>query len=253
MKGGFKLGMATLALMVAGVWLYLSVYQQAQPLASSPPSAQVANTSTVITNAPLAPVVKPVEQLAAIKQQLEQLAHCEQYQQCPQGKTDAYEGEYLRLRQMADLLGQLTRMASQQPQGEAVLRQVASDYLAWPDGHVQSAALSLLSALPAQSDSVKVITVALRDCFDAPLMRQAMQELQRYPANDEELQGFFGQILQTGSMYTSQEVAQGLLPFLTADNLGYYRQVLAGLDPRTTKALLLQATLKEFGLQQSQG
>lgn len=251
MKAKIVAAVSVLVVIVAGVASYVLKHEDAPLLAESTPLATTQNTPNVAATT-TANTGEPAQPIAAAQQQLAQLANCEQTQRCPQGK-DAYEGEYERHRQMAALLAQLAKDALQRPSEEDNYRKIASDYLSWPDGHVQSAALSLLSALPTQPANVKLITTALQENFDAPLMRQAMQELQRYPANNNELQTFFGHILQTGAMYASQEVAQGLLPFLTADNVAYYQQILTELDHQSKKAQLLQATLDEFGMQQSQG
>jgi len=186
-------------------------------------------------------------------QQLARLEHCEQYHSCPpDSQTDPYAADYARNQQMQALLGQLTQLAPQ-PENQSALRHVATEYLHWPDGHVQSAALSLISALPPDPSNVPLITQALQQSFDAPLMRQALTELTRYPEQKKELQPFLSQVMQTGSFYAAQEVAQGLLPFVTPETVSSYRTLLSQLDPQTAKAQMLAAMLNEYQMRTSGG
>lgn len=222
---------------------------------------QLFNTESSGVGASAAPVsisqkpsaAAPESKWQTVIQQLARLAHCEQDHSCPpDSKTDPYAADYARHQQMQALLVQLTQTASQ-PTAQPELHRVAAEYLHWPEGHVQSAALTLLSALPAKQSNVPVITQALQQSFDAPLMRQALQELTRYPEQSKELQPFFSQVMQTGSFYAAQEVAQGLLPFITPDTVGNYQAQLNQLDPQSAKAQMLAATLKEYQLRVSGG
>lgn len=195
----------------------------------------------------------PALQMQTVIQQLARLAHCEQDHSCPpESKTDPYAADFARNQQMQALLAQLTQTASQ-PAASSALHRVAIEYLHWPDGHVQSAALTLLSALPPEHGNVAIITQALQQSFDAPLMRQALQELTRYPEQKKELQPFLSQVMQTGSFYAAQEVAKRLLPFMTPETVASYQTLLSQLDPQSTKAQMLAATLKEYQLRASGG
>lgn len=231
----------------AGLWmLHPNQSQHTEPTQASAAVAPVPMSKTPSSGT-------PASSWQTVIQQLSRLAHCEQDQSCPpDSKTDPYAADYARNQHMQTLLGQLTQ-AALQPTVQPTLRHVAVEYLQWPDGHVQSAALTLLSTLPAEQGNVPVITQALQQSFDAPLMRQALQELARYPDQKKELQPFFSQVMQTGSFYAAQEVAQGLQPFLSPDTLGSYQTLLSQLDPQSAKAQMLAATLKEYELRASGG
>jgi len=231
----------------AGLW----VMRPNQPQRTEPSHLGTSATPAPMSKTSLSDA--PASQWQTVIQQLSRLAHCEQDHSCPpDSKTDPYAADYARNQQIKALLGQLTKTASQ-PAAHLELHRVAVEYLNWPDGHVQSAALTLLSALPTEHDNVPIITQALQQSFDAPLMRQALQELTRYPEQKKELQPFLSQVMQTGSFYAAQEVAQGLLPFLTPDTVGSYQTLLSQLDPQSTKAQMLAATLKEYQLRASGG
>lgn len=186
-----------------------------------------------------------------LRRQLDALAQCDQTQSCPVDHRDPYASEYRRAQAMAALLDQLRQNAA--TADPTTLRDTAWTYLNWPDGHVQSAALALLSALPPVPENVPALTQALQDSFDAPLMRQALAELARYPAQADALTPFFMEMLRTGSLFAGQEVAKGLLPFLTPGNVASYQQLLPTLDPQSAKARDLKAVLAEYGRQQEHG
>lgn len=198
---------------------------------------------------------------ASLGQQLDALARCEQTQSCPVDNHDPYAAEYRRHQAMAALLDQLragTDLNDANPNavnknGADHLRQLAWQYLGWPDGHVQSAALRLLSALPPVPENVHTLTGALKSSFDAPLMRQALAELGRYPEQADAMAPFFIDMLSTGSLFAGQEVARGLLPFLTPANVGQYQALLARLEPQSAKARDLKAVLAEFEQRQANG
>lgn len=231
----------------AGLW----ILHPNQPQRTESP--RVGASAAAVPQSQMSSSFVPTSKWRTVIQQLAQLAHCEQNNSCPpDSKTDPYAADYARNQQMQALLGQLTQTASQ-PAGQPELHRVAAEYLQWSDGHVQSAALALLSALPADPRNVPVITQALQQSFDAPLMRQALQELTRYPEQKSELQPFFSQVLQTGSFYAAQEVAQGLLPFITPETVVSYKALLTQLDPQSAKAQMLAATLKEYQLRVSGG
>jgi len=225
----------------AGLWI---LHPNQPVLTASDPPVMASSVSLPLSQTPS--LHDAVSTWRMVIQQLAQLAHCEQDHRCPvDSKTDPYAADYARNQQLQALLVQLTQIASQ-PSAQQELHRVAAEYLRWPDGHVQSAALTLISALPAEPSNVPIITNALRQSFDAPLMRQALQELTRYPEQKNELQPFLSQVMQTGSFYAAQEVAKGLLPFMTPDTLGSYQTLLSQLDPQSSKALMLAATIQEY-------
>lgn len=240
------LGLVAAGAALAGWWLEPPATDAAHPGPTAPamPAAQMTATGGPATAAPLA--------TTALRRQLDALAQCEQTQSCPVDNRDPYASDYRRGQQMAALLDQLRAQAGAGADADA-LRQTAWAYLSWPDGHVQSAALALLSALPPAPANVPALTAALQDSFDAPLMRQALAEFSRYPEQAEALTPFFTELLRTGSLFAGQEVAKGLLPFLTAGNVGRYHALLAELDPQSGKARDLKAVLAEFGQRQRGG
>lgn len=193
---------------------------------------------------------------ASLSQQLDALARCEQTQTCPVDNHDPYASEYHRHQAMAALLNQLQAGAGADAANQRdadSLRSLAWQYLSWPDGHVQSAALSLLSTLPPVPENVPSLTTALTNSFDAPLMRQALAELGRYPEQTDVMTPFFINIMSTGSLFAGQEVARGLLPFLTPANVGHYQALQGRLEPQSAKARDLKAVLAEFERRQTNG
>lgn len=231
---------------LAGWWL--------SPDAPLPRSGTVA-PAPLVASAAAAALVTTATSPVGLGQQLDALARCEQTQSCPADNHDPYAAEHRRHQAMAALLDRLrTSAGSGAGQNNAdYLRPLAWQYLSWPDGHVQSAALRLLSTLPPVPENVPALTTALTDSFDAPLMRQALAELGRYPEQADAMMPFFIDMMSTGSLFAGQEIARGLLPFLTPANAGHYQALQGRLDPQSAKARDLKAVLAEFERRQANG
>jgi len=231
---------------LAGWWL--SPEAPAHPDAASP--------APLATPGAAAALVTTDTSAVSLGQQLDALAHCEQTQSCPVDNHDPYAAEYRRHQAMAALLDQLRASVGTHDATTSDadrLRPLAWQYLSWPDGHVQSAALSLLSRLPPVPENVPALTAALTNSFDAPLMRQALAELVRYPEQADAMAPFFIDMMSTGSLFAGQEVARGMLPFLTPANVGQYQALQDRLEPQSAKARDLKAVLAEFERRQANG
>ena len=131
---------------------------------------------------------------------------------------------------------------------EKALSQAAIESIANPDGHVQQAALEILSNLPASQIHYNSILEILSASYNAKIIKQIMQEAQRY--ENENTSGNIDQIfiqqLKTGAPYASQEVAKNLLPFFNEYNIRSYKQTLNKLPTKTKKAQILKANIEEY-------
>ena len=122
---------------------------------------------------------------------------------------------------------------------------VTQEFLQFSDGHVQSAALDLMHAQAPNTESARVLIEALESSYDGKLMRQAMQELQRYPELDEQITALFTKHLQTGAFNLAQELAKNIGAFINANNLNYYKNLAGTLPPRSAKAKYLKTAILE--------
>ena len=248
--------MLPVVLVLAGLLPVLSLWMEKGETSHEKPTLQSrlapgqapappANPDSRFGPAPGGSPIQTLRMLAALET-------CEGKAACPEAGSDPYAAEYERNRKMAALLRSLTKETGETPEAREALRKVAAKYLSWPDGHVQSAALDILSGLPPNPENVRIIVMALDQTFDAPLMRQAMDELGRYPDREAQMRPFLSDLLLRGSIPVSQEVARDLLPLLNDQNATDYAELQASLDPESAKAEILAGVLKEFHMR-SQG
>ena len=138
---------------------------------------------------------------------------------------------------------------------EKVLSQAALESIANPDGHVQQAALEVLSELPTSQSHYNSMLETLAASYNAKIIKLIMLEAQRYKTEYalERLDQIYIQQLKTGAPYASQEVAKNLLPFFNEYNIGSYKQTLNELPAKTKKAQLLKANIEEYERMQASG
>ena len=138
---------------------------------------------------------------------------------------------------------------------EKVLSQAALESLANPDGHVQQAALEVLSELPPSQSHYNSMLETLAASYNAKIIKLIMLEAQRYKAENASGKSdqIFIQQLKTGAPYASQEVAKNLLPFFNEYNIGSYKQTLKKLSAKTKKAQILKANIEEYERMQAGG
>lgn len=189
-----------------------------------------------------------------INQELDKLGLCPEAIDCPKKEPDDPRGASIELgQQIANLLNDYLALLNKHQVFDDDSRNLTLKYLVHPDGHVQEQAINLLSAHPVDNESGMVLINALKDGYDAPVMRQAMHELQRYQGLNAEIDALFQSGMLTGSFYVAREIAKNILPFLNADNIEGYRQLLTSLPPRSKRARYLKANIKEFDLRNTQG
>ena len=196
------------------------------------------------------------EQLAKrekIAQTLRELANCQETKTCPVDDSDPRASSYLLGQQLKEQLNDYAKLHADNKYYDEVTAQLTQEFLDYPDGHVQEAAIDLMSAQPANENNALTLITALGDGYDAKIMNQAMGELQRYPQLSEQSQQLFMDTLKTGAFYPAQEVAKNILPFLNANNIDSYKEVLASLSPKSAKARYLNAAIIEAQLRQSGG
>lgn len=148
----------------------------------------------------------------------------------------------------------LLEAMEESPTPDPAVAQSVRQFMQYPDGHVQSSALAVLSALPADPATLDAVLTGLSQSnYDAPLFQQAMAELGRYPESQEKIDTLLGETLKTGDIQVAQTVATQLLPMLSTTNLDFYRTILTELPPRTEKATLLANTIAEYERRQTGG
>jgi hypothetical protein len=143
-------------------------------------------------------------------------------------------------------------------QGEAKgieISKIARDFLKNPDGHVQEAALDLLSTQPIYPENLEAILNQVVRASDPELIPQAMLELERYdnPQDQARIHEVFAETLQTGAPFVALVISEHLGDFITAQSYWFYGEILKKLDERTLIHQHLLSTLKEFVRKSSAG
>jgi hypothetical protein len=187
---------------------------------------------------------------------LQALAKCEQQpQQCGLDDSDPRAAHFDLGQRLAKELGNLAALARIGALGDVDGGSIARRNLQYEDGHVQEAALSLISTLPPDPANVDAILAALQRGHDAGIYGQAMQELLRYPdeAARSRVENTLIETMQTGGHFAGQTVAQEILPFLNNGNLARFQELAEQLPPGSAKRKLLEGTLVEFEQRQRGG
>lgn len=169
--------------------------------------------------------------------------------------NDPRMADYLAGQIMAEALREISAVLQNGLPLETGASVAALDALAFPDGHVQAAAIDLLSTLPAQSQNVFPLLEVIEDNHDAKVVATAMMELQRYRAlgYQQAFDEVFSAAMIKGSPYVSEKVAESLLPFLSEENIDHYLGFLPELPLRSRTRESLNVVLEEYTLMQTGG
>lgn len=214
----------------------------AAPVAALPPPAGAAAEA-------VAPVAVAALGQATPAQALRTLTRCHAADTC---RLTRGEGLDEHFEVVGLLVQQLERLAAQGSQAEQAAW--ARELLAFPDGHVQAAALALAARLPPSTDTVAAAVAALARSYDAVLLAKAYPVLQQWQQLG--LSGgyddMFVSLVHTGGWQAAQSVAENVRPFLNAGNVGRFEQVARQLPPGARQQALARA-LRDFQLQQQGG
>ncbi len=135
------------------------------------------------------------------------------------------------------------------------ISKIARDFLKNPDGHVQEAALDLISSQPTYPENLEAILNEVVRASDPELIPQAMLELERYddPRDQARIHEVFAEALQTGPPFVAVVIAEHLGDFITAQSFWFYSEILKKIDQQTLIHQHLLSTLKEFARKSSAG
>ena len=218
------------------------------PASASPLAGQAAAPASAAssTGAPLAPAA-----LAAVPpgQALRALLQCHAANSC---RVTSHEGLDEHFEVVAAVLQQFERLQAQgNPAEQAAL---ARELLAFPDGHVQAAALALAAKLPPSAETTAAAVNALGKSYDAVLLAKAYPVLRQWQqlgltaGYDDMLVG----LVHTGGWQAAQSVAENVGPFLNAGNIARFEQAARQLQPGARQQALLRS-LRDYRLQQTGG
>ena len=254
------LALAAAAAVVTGLWW--TQRGEAVPVAatagpSSPaalPQAPPASTSLPAGPLPAATAAVGPAAVASLSsappaQALRTLIRCHAADSCRLTRGEGMDEHFEVVRL---LLEQLDRLATHgSPADQAAW---ARELLAFPDGHVQAAALALAARLPPSAETAAVAVAALSRTYDAVLLAKAYPVLQQWQqlGLSSGYDDMFVGLVHTGGWQAAQSVAENVGPFLNAGNLGRFEQVARQLQPGARQQALLRS-LRDYQLQHAGG
>jgi hypothetical protein len=180
---------------------------------------------------------------------LRSLARCHAANTCRVTSQEGLDGHF---EIVAAVRQQLDRLVAQGSPAEQAAW--ARELLAFPDGHVQAAALALAARLPPSADTVSAAVSALGKTYDAVLLSQAYPVLRQWQqlGLSAGYDDMFVGLVHTGGWQAAQSVAENIGPFLNAGNLARFEQVARELQPGVRQQSL-QRALRDYRLQQQGG
>jgi hypothetical protein len=187
---------------------------------------------------------------------LKQLLECSRGSNCPDLEDSDPRAAFFDLgRRIKNQLGELNNLYLENKISDDQLREIASDYMQYQDGHVQEKVLSILSTLEPTAETLNTILSSVKTGYDKKIIKMVMVEFLRYPDSQSRsnINVFLVETLTSGSHYVAQSVAQNIIPLLTTDNISIFEETLTSLPPNTKKYKLLKGSIEEFRLMQSNG
>ena len=196
----------------------------------------------------------PPEAAAALAAQppaqaLRALVQCHAANSCRVRSQEGLDGHF---EVVAAVLQQLERLAAQGSPAEQAAW--ARELLAFPDGHVQAAALALAARLPPSAETTAAAVAALGRTYDAVLLGKAYPVLQQWQqlGLTSGYDDMFIGLVHTGGWQAAQSVAEHIGPFLNDGNVARFEQVARQLPPGARQQALLRS-LRDHQLQRQGG
>ena len=258
MKAAFALAAA--AALATGLWW--AVRDQPRAVAAAPaagaapphlaastpragPPAQGASAAA----APAESASGPAQAAAPPAQALRALVQCHAANTC---RVSSREGLDEHFEVVGAVLQQLERLTAEGSPAEQAAW--ARELLAFPDGHVQAAALALAAKLPPSAETAAATVKALGQTYDAVLLAKAYPVLQQWQqlGLSAGYDDMFAGLVHTGGWQAAQSVAEHIGPFLNAGNVGRFEQVARQLQPGARQQALLRS-LRDYELQRRGG
>lgn len=182
-------------------------------------------------------------------QALRALVQCHAANSCRVSSQQGLDGHF---EVVGAVLQQFERLAAQGSPAEQAAW--ARELLAFPDGHVQAAALALAARLPPSAETTAAAVGALAKTYDAVLLAKAYPVLLQWQqlglsAGYDEM--FLG-LVHTGGWQAAQSVAEHIGPFLNDGNVARFEQVARQLPPGARQQALLRS-LRDHQLQRQGG
>ncbi|KQV50705.1 hypothetical protein ASC95_15250 [Pelomonas sp. Root1217] len=219
------------------------------PAASVPPGALLSPALSPAATATVEPAGVAALTTAPPAQALRTLVRCHATDSCRLTRGEGMDEHFEVVRL---LLEQLDRLATHGSPAEQAAW--SRELLAFPDGHVQAAALALAARLPPSAETAAAAVSALSRSYDAVLLAKAYPVLQQWQqlGLSSGYDDMFVGLVHTGGWQAAQSVAENVGPFLNAGNVGRFEQVARQLPPGARQQALLRS-LRDYQLQHAGG
>ena len=174
---------------------------------------------------------------------------------CGLEKTDARSSYFNLGQKIRQKLLQIQALVQIDEVAEPKISEMAREFIENSDGHVQEAAMDLMSTQSPSPENLKAILEHVIKGNDAELIHQALLELRRYPSpEDQELiRQTLAQVLLTGAPFVAKAVAEKAELFINDHNLEFFEHLTGQIDPKSWVAINLQSSLREFRRKSSAG
>ena len=186
--------------------------------------------------------------------ELKELNKC-YLQDCGFEKTDP-RTEYFTLGQkIRQKLLQLQALVQMDEIVDPKVSQMAREFVENSDGHVQEAALDLISTQEPAPENLKAILDHIIKGNDSELIQQALLELRRYPSpeDQETIRQTLAQVILTGAPFVAQAVAEKSELFINSQNIEFFENLTKKIDPQSIVGVSLQSSLREYRRKSSAG
>lgn len=190
-----------------------------------------------------------------VQDKLDTLLACASSEQCNYPQTDPKSYHYAVSAAMIELLNQAEQEVAKGRLTEDDLREFAHRLTRVREGHVQAAAIQVLTKLTLADETLTTVTDALADTFDAVLLEKSLPLLTRYHQQGyrQAVDNLLTSQLTTGGHFARQTLSARILVFINQDNETLYQSALQQLPSHSLVHTQLSQALREFHQLQTGG
>ncbi len=199
-------------------------------------------------------ISQPENSVMGLGAELRELSKC-YTQDCGLEKTDARTSYFNLGQKIREKLLQIQAVVQVDQVAEPKISEMAREFIENSDGHVQEAAMDLMSTQAPSQENLEAILEHVIKGYDAELIHQALLELRRYPSVEDQeiIRQTLAQVLLTGAPFVAKAVAEKSELFISEQNLEFFEKLTRQIDPASLVAISLQSSLREFRRKSSAG
>ncbi len=243
LKSFLLYGLSLLGTTLLG-WAFFKVDHRAVTAPTREPANTSLNSQKLIESPLNSYTTHP---LGEMESELQELNKC-YTQDCGNEKEDV-RTEYFNLGQkIRQKLLQIQSLIEIDKVEEPQISKMAREFIENSDGHVQEAALDLMSTQEPSNENLQAILDHIIKGNDPELIHQALLELRRYPSvvDQETIRQTLAQVLLTGAPFVAQALAEKSELFINSQNIEFFEKLITQFDPQSLVSVSLQSSLKEY-------